>query len=151
MIRELSTDEIAGEAFAHLLWLAAEVGAAELSRIAHDELPGLTILGVVDDRVLAFAAFDAGIDPVTIEYIAVDESARARGCGTALVEAVRDRAAARAVRARTDDDAVGFYRGLGFRITECEPDPRWPERRRYDCVLAPRPSTRAPGASEARQ
>jgi len=136
MIRALTIDEIASAEFRHLLWLAVEVDDAELDQIARDELPRLTIRGVAESgRVVAFVAFDADADPLTIEYIAVDEDAQGRGHGSALVEAVRDHAGGRVVYARTDDDAVDFYRRIGFVITDHEPDPRWPDRPRYECVL----------------
>ncbi len=136
MIRALTPDEIAGPELRRLLWAAAEVDDAALDRIIAEELPRLALLGVVEaGRVVAFAASDPGLDPVTIEYIAVAESERGRGHGAALVAAVRGRAAGRPVRARTDDDAVDFYRRIGFEIREGEPDPRWPGRRRYDCLL----------------
>jgi ribosomal protein S18 acetylase RimI-like enzyme len=136
MIRALTEEEIATTEFAHLLWLAVEVDDAELDKIARHELPKLTIRGVVDrGRVVAFIGFDADADPLTIEYIAVDESARTRGHGAALIEDVRGHAGGRAVYAQTDDDAVDFYRRIGFAITERESDPRWPDRRRYNCLL----------------
>jgi len=137
LIRQLRPDEVTSSEFAHLLWLAIEVDNAELGRITRDELPKLTILGVVEnERVIAFVAFDAHIDPLTIEFIAVDESARYGGYGTALVEAACNHAEDRIVYAQTDDDAVDFYRKIGFAISAREPDPRWPERKRYDCTLA---------------
>lgn len=136
MVRELTNDEAASAEFRHLLWLAVEVEDAELDMIAGNELPSLTVLGVVDDgSVVAFVAFDSKADPLTIEYIAVAESTQGRGHGRALVEAVRSRAGESMVYAQTDDDAVGFYRRLGFAVTERDRDPRWPERRRYDCLL----------------
>ncbi|WP_261163974.1 GNAT family N-acetyltransferase [Microbacterium sp. Marseille-Q6965] len=139
-IRPLGPAELRGDAFRHLLWLAAELDDDELSRIAREELPALTVLGAREEgRVVAFAAFDERTRPVTIEYIAVDEGAQSRGWGTALVHAVRERAGERGVRAETDDDAVGFYRRLGFEIVAAEADPRWPGRARYDCVLGQRP------------
>ncbi|MGV8882756.1 MAG: GNAT family N-acetyltransferase [Rhodoglobus sp.] len=137
MIRALTMDEVTSTEFRHLLWLSVEVADTELDDIIRDEVPNLTILGVVDfDRVVAFVALSLNSDPLTIEYIAVDESVRGRGYGTALVEAVRNHAKDRIVYAQTDDDAVGFYRRIGFAISAGEPDPRWPDRQRYDCVLA---------------
>jgi len=136
-IRTLTIGEIASAELRHLLWLAVEVDDAELDRVTRDELPGLTILGAVEnERVLAFVAVEADADPLAIEYIAVDEGARGRGWGTALVEAVRNHANGRVLYAQTDDDAVDFYRRIGFTVTDREPDPRWPERRRYDCMLS---------------
>jgi ribosomal protein S18 acetylase RimI-like enzyme len=137
MIRVLTKDEIESAEFRHLLWLAVEVADIELDNIARDELPKLKILGVMEDeRVVAFVAFDVDTDPLTIEYIAVEESARTRGYGTALVDAARSHAVGRAIYAQTDDDAVNFYRRIGFKVVDREPDSRWPERQRYDCVLA---------------
>jgi ribosomal protein S18 acetylase RimI-like enzyme len=136
VIRELTADELATPEFAHLLWLAVEVDDVEVARIASEHLPELTIRGVVEDgRVVAFIACDVAADPLTIEYIAVEEDARTRGHARALVEAARDLAGGRDVYAQTDDDAVDFYRRIGFEITDRERDPRWPERRRYDCRL----------------
>ena len=37
--------------------------------------------------------------------------------------------------AQTDDDAIGFYRSLGFVDSPAPRDARWPDRQRYDCVL----------------
>ena len=136
MIRALTSHELATPEFAHLLWLAVEVGDDELARIMRDELPTLTLLGVIaDERVVAFVAFNATTDPAVIEYIAVGEEAQGRGLGSALVTAVREAADGAAVYAQTDDDAVEFYRSIGFAITDGDPDPRWPDRPRYDCVL----------------
>ncbi len=137
MIRALTSDETASPEFRHLLWLAVEVDDAQLNAIARDVLPKLTVHGVVkDDRVVAFVAFDAGTDPMAIEYIAVDEREQGRGHGTALIDAVRSHANGRSVYAQTDDDAVEFYRRAGFAVEPAEPDPRWPDRQRYDCLLA---------------
>ncbi len=135
-IRALTPVEIASPGFSRLLRLAAELEQSELDRIVAEELPRLTTLGAVaDDRILAFATFDESRDPVPIEYIAVHESAQGRGLGAALVAAVRRRSPVGAVSAQTDDDAVGFYRSLGFDIEPGAPDPRWPERARYECLL----------------
>jgi ribosomal protein S18 acetylase RimI-like enzyme len=136
MIRTLRRDETAGPGFAHLMWLATEAGEQELGRILREELPGLSVIGVVEgNRVVAFAALDPGVDPTVIEYIAVEEASQGRGHGGALVDAARDAGSSRAVYAETDDDAVDFYRRLGFTVTGKAPDPRWPERQRYACLL----------------
>ena len=37
----------------------------------------------------------------------------------------------------SDDDAIGFYRSLGFVDRSAPGDARWPDRRRYHCVLHP--------------
>jgi GNAT superfamily N-acetyltransferase len=114
------------------------VGDDELDRILRDELPALEVLGVERDGVvLAFAATASAPDSVTIEYIAVAQGERGRGLGGRLVHAIRARAARRPLRALTDDDAVDFYRRLGFAVAPSATDARWPDRRRYECILAP--------------
>lgn len=138
VIRELTAEETRDAGFRRLLWLAAEVDDRELDRIVAAELPRLTALGAFDGgRLLGFVAFDAGSDPVTVEYIAAAEAAQGRGIGRELLGAVRERLPGRPIAAQTDDDAVGFYRRLGFTIGPGDPDPRWPDRPRYDCLLAP--------------
>lgn len=137
MIRTLTALERSTAAFRRLLRLAVEVDTEALDRILRAELPGLAVIGEVQrGTVLGFAAFDANVDPVVIEYIAVAESVQGTGRGAALVHAVRAAVGGAAIHAETDDDAVGFYRGLGFAITTRDPDPRWPDRQRYDCRLA---------------
>jgi ribosomal protein S18 acetylase RimI-like enzyme len=137
MIRALTIDEIATVEFTYLLWLAVEVDDDELDRIKREELGHLTILGTVEgDRVTAFAAYMHDVDRVVIEYIAVNETAQGRGLGTALVRGIREAANSRPVFAATDDDAVEFYRRIGFSVTSSDHvDPRWPDRQRYDCLL----------------
>ncbi|SJN21123.1 hypothetical protein FM119_02595 [Mycetocola reblochoni REB411] len=71
-----------------------------------------------------------------LEYIAVDGSRAGSGLGALLVAAVRALAPDLPLVAETDDDAVGFYRRLGFAVVALdETDPRWPDRRRYRCTL----------------
>lgn len=67
----------------------------------------------------------------------------------ALVNAVRAAVGGAAIRAETDDDAVGFYRRLGFAITMRDPDPRWPGRQRYDCLLPAAASASAAGRARS--
>jgi ribosomal protein S18 acetylase RimI-like enzyme len=52
-------------------------------------------------------------DRVEIMNIAVAENARKRGIGSAMVNALRDEFLL-PIHAETDDDAVGFYRNVGF-------------------------------------
>ena len=40
------------------------------------------------------------------------------------------------IHQKADGDAVGFYRALGFRVTDAPQDPRWPGVRRYRCERA---------------
>ncbi|MFZ4841136.1 GNAT family N-acetyltransferase [Mycetocola saprophilus] len=131
--------DVAGNDVRHLLWLAAEVEDTELDRMTRDELPHLRVRGLSDeDGLIAFIAADHRSNPAEIMYIAVHERARGRGLGRVLVRDLADAVAGREIVAQTDDDAVEFYRRLGFTITDGEIDPRWPDRHRYVCRLSPR-------------
>ncbi|KZE91786.1 GNAT family N-acetyltransferase [Microbacterium sp. TNHR37B] len=137
-IRPLRRDELEGAGFDALVWRAAEVDAEARARIVRDELTTMTVWGAVerDGTILAFAAFDAKPTLVHLEYIATSERAEGRGIGRALVQLLRTRTPGSTIHAETDDDAVGFYRRLGFTISpRAGRDPRWPDRQRYDCDL----------------
>lgn len=92
-------------------------------------------VGVVGVRVEASAG--------EITHLAVRCDRRRRGVGRALVEAARRaHPAVRAWSAETDDDAVAFYRRLGFKIVDL--GERYPGVRRYRCVV-----DASPGAATA--
>ena len=55
-----------------------------------------------------------------------------------IIDAVRAADPSLPLRAETDDDAVDFYRTLGFTVTGAPRDARWPARRRYRCEMPPR-------------
>lgn len=134
-IRPLTEREKDGVEFWRLLWFATEVDHDALLRIREVELPVLEVIGHVDQVVHSFAAYRREPGRVVIEYIAVDQAHRGTGLGTELLTAVGDLCPLQPLTAQTDDDAIGFYRALGFRAVPAPVDPRWPERRRYDCVL----------------
>jgi len=132
-IQALSADAIESDSFLALLFDAVEVESDALLRIRDEELPRLQVAGVVEhESVVAFAAWDAASVPLVLEYIAVDATHRGRGLGRQLIEYI---SANGAIEAETDDDAVDFYRRLGFTISDAGRDARWPDRRRYRCVL----------------
>ena len=143
MIRPLTRAELSSPEVAHLSWLAAEIEASNHEVFAQDQLAHLSTLGVFEHGTLvAFAAFagasatSTADDPVLLEYLATHEHAQGRGLGARLINAIRENHPLQALRAETDDDAVNFYRRLGFTIRDAAaPDPRWPERRRYICTL----------------
>jgi ribosomal protein S18 acetylase RimI-like enzyme len=120
-----------------LLWLAVEVGDDVLDAIVENELPQLTLLGVRVDRMVAFAAYRTGDHGTVLEYIAVDDDHRGQGLASTIIAEILRREPRAALTAQTDDDAVGFYRALGFAVVPRPPDPRWPDRQRYDCTLTP--------------
>jgi len=137
VIRDLTRPEIETPEFWRLLRLAAEVDEVGLLAIRDRELPRLTVVGALaGDVVVGFAAYAVEADgPVGLEYIATAESQRGRGLGTSLVRELRRRHPEADLRAQTDDDAIAFYRRIGFTDAPAPPDPRWPDRPRYDCVL----------------
>jgi ribosomal protein S18 acetylase RimI-like enzyme len=137
-VRRLTRAEIDSAAFLRLLRLAAELEDEELRRIRDEELPAFDVFGiVVDGEVVGFSASRVETDRVALEYIATSPERRGAGLGAQLVAATRLTSPGRPLLAQTDDDAVGFYRALGFTATPAPADPRWPERQRYDCVLPP--------------
>ncbi|HBX82207.1 MAG: GNAT family N-acetyltransferase [Propionibacteriaceae bacterium] len=136
MIRELGAADVTSPDFVPLLREAVTVPDAELHRIIADEFPLLSVIGV-GEPVLAFAAFAYRCSATVVEYVAVSASHRGQGWGRALIDAIRARHPDAAVVADTDDDAVEFYERLGFSIEAAAVDPRWPERQRYRCRLAP--------------
>ena len=132
-IQALGANALESESFLALLFDAVEVDSHALLRIRDEELSRLQVAGVIDDgTVVAFAAWDATSDPLVLEYIAVDAAHRGTGLGRRLIDHVRG---SRPLLADTDDDAVEFYRRLGFTISDAGRDARWPDRRRYRCVI----------------
>ncbi len=139
-IRPLTRPEIESDSFFALLQDAAGVELEALLRIRDVELERMQVIGVVDDVVTGFAAFDVEPDRIVLHYIVVAQ--RGTGLGTRLVEALRSVRTDLPLYAETDDDAIGFYRALGFAVTEAPRDPRWPTRQRYACTIV-RPGTGA--------
>ncbi|WP_431802943.1 GNAT family N-acetyltransferase [Microbacterium sp. bgisy203] len=152
-IRPLAREEIESSGFWPLLWEAAGVDADALMWIRDVELPKLTVIGAVDGSptgdpaagpdhadtdpraALGFAAYEVHPSHIELRYIAVDDAARGRRIGTQLVDATRHADTTLPLLAETDDDAVGFYRALGFDVVPAPRDQRWPERQRYACTL----------------
>lgn len=134
--RTLSATDMADPHFFQLLRDAAGQPDAHLRTLIRERLPTMTVLGLVDDDLHAFAAYWAAATGVELEYIAVAADRRSKGYGTRMmlhIQSVHDGAE---IVAETDDDAVGFYRRLGFQISQRDRDPRWPTIQRYRCILA---------------
>lgn len=155
-VRPVAPDELDGEAVRRLMHLACGYDGTRLERVLLDVLPSLTTIVVADrpdtsdSHPLALAAYrapDALGDDVVLEYTAVLEEHQHQGLARRLIEALRRRHPGSTVHAETDDDAIGFYRRLGFGTGPGPVDPRWPGTRRYTCRLEPaaslRPATRA--------
>lgn len=132
-------------AFRALLTDASDATGTELDALVN-EIAGMELLLVTDCRgnPQALAVYER-LDryAVEIQYLAVAPELRRRGVARALVESVQEREPAMVV-ARTDDDAIGFYRNSGFQCSDSAEDPRWPRARRYLCVLPHLPMVRHP-------
>lgn len=137
-ILPLTPEQLRTPSFLFLLREAAGLEDPELMRIINEELPGMTVAGIGDSGiVLGFAAFHSGAGGVVLEYIAVDPAHRGVGLGSRLIQHIRAACIGEELLAETDDDAIDFYRGLGFTIESAPSDARWPDRLRYRCVLPP--------------
>ncbi len=92
----------------------------------------------VDGRAVAVVGVRLDGAGGEITHLAVAARHRGEGLGRAALEALRLAApAVRVWRAETDDEAVGFYRRLGFAVEDL--GERYPGVRRYRCTLE-RPS-----------
>jgi len=97
---------------------------------------GRVLLSVVADGVVVgFVAYDHGVSRLVMECIATAESRRGARIGSSLVHEMQRRHPGLAISAQTDDDAIGFYRELGFTDGAAPRDPRWPVQQRYECLL----------------
>ncbi|WP_220093975.1 GNAT family N-acetyltransferase [Arthrobacter sp. AQ5-05] len=145
----ISSDRNAGfaanPAFRALLTAASDATGADLDAL---------IEGIKDHQLLL--VHDAAGEPaalavyrridgfaVELEYLAVAPGLRHQGVAGALVRRIQADAAAMVV-ARTEDDAIGFYRAAGFHASASPADPRRPSRRRHLCVLPHLPLLRNP-------
>jgi ribosomal protein S18 acetylase RimI-like enzyme len=134
--RTLTKTDFNGPEFRELLWLAVEVEDAELTQIINEHLPQLSTVGIMDgDSLLGFVAYDPKASHLTIEYIATTPEQRGTGLGESLIRQIQHTHPAVDIYAETDDDAIGFYRRIGFVHHSAPRDPRWPDRARYACML----------------
>lgn len=126
-----------------MLWTRAEIAAAlapslfepteaDLDQVLNEyqawphALYGLAEAG----RLVGVVGLDFR-DPglVEISHLAVEASHRGEGRGRRLVESVQRAVASRVCWLTTDDDAVGFYRRLGFAVHSL--GERYPGRERF--------------------
>jgi ribosomal protein S18 acetylase RimI-like enzyme len=75
------------------------------------------------------------VDSAEIVGIATSETFRLRGAGRFMIGAAMERFEMLSLYAETDDDAVGFYRAVGFDIRECTQVYGGESVTRYDCIL----------------
>ncbi|GAB3529584.1 GNAT family N-acetyltransferase [Arthrobacter monumenti] len=135
-LRTLTALDMEDSHFFVLLREAAGQDDDQLRALIADRLPAMSMIGAFEDGCLvAFAAYQEEGNQVVLEYIAVDANHRGRGYGSLLVKEIRNAHTDAPILAETDDDAVEFYRRLGFGISQRAGDPRWPGIQRYKCLL----------------
>ncbi|AYD88907.1 GNAT family N-acetyltransferase [Actinomyces sp. 2119] len=139
-VRELTRADMTSEMMLSLVREAVGQPETQVRCIITEELPTMVVLGAgPQGRPTSLAACAVHPDHVGLEYLAVADGLRGlrglrgNGLGRLLLTAVARLGFC--VIAETDDDAVGFYRRLGFRVTTAPEDPRWPGATRYRCVL----------------
>jgi ribosomal protein S18 acetylase RimI-like enzyme len=89
---------------------------AKAERFVSD--PSVSVLAYFEgERALGVIAAEESDEAVEILGIAVEESSRHRGIGSALANSVL-RMFSKKLIAETDGDAVDFYRKNGFEVTE---------------------------------
>ena len=94
--------------------------------------PSALFFAWVDDGLpLGICSFEIHGDKIEVHLIAVDEAARGRGIGGAMIRALQSRYH-KFIEAETDDDAVNFYRKIGFTVLEFVHETRG---KRYTCTL----------------
>ena len=86
---------------------------------------------IENNQILGICGYTVHNDKVEIHLIAVDENARGRGVGGAMVVALQKKYS-KNIEAETDDDAVTFYRKCGFSAHEFIHERRG---KRYTCIL----------------
>ncbi|MCL1862327.1 MAG: GNAT family N-acetyltransferase [Defluviitaleaceae bacterium] len=88
---------------------------------------------IENDVVLGICSYEVHKTKVEIHLISVDEHARSRGVGGNMTTALQDKYVM-LLEAETDDDAVVFYRKVGFETTEFTHEKRG---KRHYCFLEP--------------
>ena len=102
---------------------------------ALSKYPGEIFYGWMEaGKPLGICGFRVLPDKLEICHIAVAETARREGIGSAMVYALREKYD-KTIEAETDDDAVVFYRKCGFQTTESYEEYGGEKHRRWTCVL----------------
>jgi len=119
-----------------IIALAAALGSDEgVAREAEKYMSSdnLSFYGWVDEGdVLGICGFEVHADKVEIHLIAVAEGRQRVGIGSAMVWALQKQYPL-PLEAETVEEAVGFYRKLGFVVTPF-PDAEWGVK--YTCILS---------------
>lgn len=93
----------------------------------------IIVLGAsMNNRFLGIIVLDyMGDDELVILDIAVLKSIQKQGIGRTLIEYVKETYQPKCITAETDDDAIDFYRKIGFTVKSL--GEKYPEIVRYEC------------------
>jgi ribosomal protein S18 acetylase RimI-like enzyme len=93
----------------------------------------LTAAAFVDDAPVGIVVYEqTSLNHFTIRLIYVLTEHRNRGIARLLIDLLIRSKGAPIIEAETDDDAVGFYHSLGFRVRSL--GQRYPGIERYQCL-----------------
>lgn len=118
--------------------LLAYAASAERAADEYDQYTAsqtMQLYGFADGGGIVGCIGVAFIQPgeLEIRHIAVLSSARGKGYGKAMIEAVQEKLNPHAIIAETDWEAVGFYRSIGFSVTSL--GEKYPGVERFYCQL----------------
>lgn len=93
----------------------------------------IIVLGAsMNNRFLGIIVLDySGDSELVILDIAVLKSIQKQGIGRTLIEYVKETYQPKCITAETDDDAIDFYRKIGFIVKSL--GEKYPEIMRYEC------------------
>ncbi|MBB5180324.1 ribosomal protein S18 acetylase RimI-like enzyme [Planomicrobium koreense] len=132
---EDATGRMSREEAVQLLAYATSVehAANEYDEYAASET--MELYGFADRERVVGCIGAAFIQPseLKIRHIAVLPSARGKGYGKKMVEAIQEKLHPHSIIAETDREAVGFYRSIGFNVTSL--GEKYPGVERFYCQL----------------
>ena len=116
---------------AHAAFDDSPESIAEIIRKYQSDINSNFYAWVENGKTLGICGYNVYSNRVWIRLISVNENARGRGVGSAMVTALQ-KLYGKDIEADTDDDAVNFYRKRGFAVYEFYDEIRG---KRYACVL----------------
>lgn len=75
---------------------------------------------IINDRIVGIIGIKLNKNTAIIKHISILESFRKQGIARKLVQHIIDYFSLKELYAETDEDAVGFYRSLGFKCKEAD-------------------------------
>lgn len=104
--------------------------AAEMYRSDHHRLMGYSL----DDEIIGIIGYESLPDRVIkIHHLSVDPEFRGLGYGRGMILELIDLIEPKKIIAETDDDAVDFYRNIGFEIVSL--GEKLPNAETYECTF----------------